>query len=343
MYKASKGIAVTGAAGFIGSSFIPQLLQRCPDVPVYALDKLTYAGFRENLQEFESLITARGCGSMFSQMDITDFTALQAFFNEHPIDTIIHFAAETHVDRSLSAPDLFFRTNVIGTATLLEVAREFAVRRFVHISTDEVYGSTPEGLEFDESAALKPSSPYSASKAASDLAVLSYVTSYNLPALIVRGTNNYGPRQYPEKLIPFFISRALSGKSLPLYGDGEHERDWIHTDDFGRGILCALERGLDGEIYNIGGGELLTNNSLTDILQTVLSEQNIAEVPVEFVADRPGHDLRYRVNCDKIRALGFSPEISFGEGFSETVRWYVNHRERLLQVAAENEAGAKLR
>lgn len=338
MFTPKKGVVVTGAAGFIGSSFMPQLLSQFPGVPVYALDKLTYAGFRNNLSEFETLIENRDCGSEFKQLDITDYAALKDFFGKHSVDTIIHFAAETHVDRSLNTPELFFHTNVIGTTTLLEIAREFAVARFVHISTDEVYGSTPEGEEFDESANLNPSSPYSASKAASDLAVLSYVHSYNLPALIVRGTNNYGPRQYPEKLIPFFISRALSGKSLPLYGDGEHERDWIHTDDFGRGILCALGSGSDGEIYNISANQRLTNNSLTDILQTILSGEGIAEVPVEFTADRPGHDLCYRVNCAKIQALGFAPQISFGEGFAETVRWYITHRERLLNIASENQS-----
>ncbi|MFQ5608143.1 MAG: GDP-mannose 4,6-dehydratase, partial [Candidatus Zixiibacteriota bacterium] len=244
----------------------------------------------------------------------------------HEIDTIVNFAAETHVDRSLARPDLFFHTNLIGTVCLLRCARDYGIRRFVQISTDEVYGSTPRGLEFDETAPLKPSSPYAASKAAADLAVLAYVTSYDFPALIVRGCNNYGPRQYPEKLIPYFVCRALERKTLPLYGAGENERDWIHVRDFSSAVALVLEKGADGEIYNVPGGARIVNSDIAGRLIKIVGNK---DVEIERVADRPGHDLRYRISGAKINALGFAPEIDFDTGLEVTVRWYIEHRDRL--------------
>ncbi|HSG98448.1 MAG TPA: dTDP-glucose 4,6-dehydratase [candidate division Zixibacteria bacterium] len=330
-YTPQKGIVITGAAGFIGSAFMPLVMSRFHDTPVYALDALTYAGSRDNLTEFDQIIKQRGCASLFSQLDITDYPSLEEFFKAHEIDTVINFAAETHVDRSLARPDVFFHSNVIGTACLLKVSRERGVRRFVQISTDEVYGPTPEGVEFNETAPLNPSSPYAASKAAADLAVLSYVHSYNFPALIVRGTNNYGPRQYPEKVIPFFIARALGNHALPLYGDGLHERDWIYVEDFCRGVLCALELGADGAVYNISGGARLTNKALVKELICLLKKHGVTPPVITHVADRPGHDRRYRINCEKIRALGFAPETPFSDGLARAVNWFFEHRDRLRE------------
>lgn len=325
-YTPRKGILVTGSAGFIGSTFLPIVRARFPDVPLYALDALTYAGLESNLRELKQKLAGENAHISFHQIDITDSTALAEFFERHEIGTVINFAAETHVDRSLSRPDVFFHTNLIGAVCLLKCAREAGVSRFIQISTDEVYGSTPEGEEFDETAPLNPSSPYAASKAAADLAVLSYVNSYDFPALIIRGCNNYGPRQYPEKLIPFFVCRALEGKPLPLYGDGLHERDWIHARDFSAAVALSLECGADGEIYNVSGANRKTN---VEITQRLIELTGAAGIDIEYVADRPGHDRRYRINCEKISALGFSPRVDFRSGLKETVDWYVEHRERL--------------
>ncbi len=328
-YNPQSGILITGSAGFIGSTFTEMIMERYPDLDVYAVDALTYAGFRENLPALEVAEESRSGKYKFFTCDIADPNCLKEIFTNYQIDTVINFAAETHVDRSLARPDVFFHTNVIGAACLLNVAREHQVRRFIQISTDEVYGSTPEGIEFDEAAPLKPSSPYAASKAGADMAVLSYVHSHNFPALIVRGANNYGPRQYPEKIIPFFISRALDGKTLPLYGDGQNERDWIHVTDFCRGIITALEKGAEGEIYNIGADNHIVN---LDLAKRIITELNSQETEIEFVADRPGHDKRYRINTAKIRALGFGAQVEFHSGFAETVRWYIESQDRLQLI-----------
>ncbi len=330
-YKPEKGLLITGAAGFIGSTFTEMIMKRYPELDVYAVDALTYAGFRENLPALEDAEKSRSGAYQFFNCDIADPECLRKVFDNHTIDTVINFAAETHVDRSLSRPDVFFHSNVLGAACLLNVARQYGVSRYIQVSTDEVYGSTPEGVEFAEIAPLNPSSPYAASKAGAELAVLSYVRSFGFPALIVRGANNYGPRQYPEKIIPFFIARALDGKSLPLYGDGQHEREWIHVTDFCRGIMTALERGADGEIYNIGSDLRLRNQALAE---RIITELNKPDIQIEYVADRPGHDRRYRIDSAKIKALGFSPQVVFTGGFAETVRWYVQSQERLRLIPA---------
>ncbi len=328
-YQPQAGILITGSAGFIGSTFTEMIMKRYPNLNVYAVDALTYAGFRENLPALEEAEESRAGAYEFFTCDIADPTCLKEIFEKYNIDTVINFAAETHVDRSLARPDVFFHTNVIGAACLLNVAREHNVRRFIQISTDEVYGSTPSGIEFDETAPLNPSSPYAASKAGADMAVLSYVHSHGFPALIVRGANNYGPRQYPEKIIPFFIARALDGKTLPLYGDGQNEREWIHVTDFCRGIITALERGANGEIYNIGADDHICN---LDLAQQILNELRAPETKIEFVADRPGHDKRYAIDTTKIRNLGFAPQVQFDTGFAETVRWYVECQDRLRLI-----------
>ncbi len=330
-YKPDTGVLVTGSAGFIGSTFTEMIMKRYPDLAVYAVDSLTYAGFRENLPALEEAEESRSGAYKFFECDIADPNCLREIFEKNRIDTVINFAAETHVDRSLARPDVFFHSNIIGAACLLNVAREYQVARYIQVSTDEVYGSTPEGVDFDETAPLLPSSPYAASKAGADLAVLSYVHSYAFPALIVRGANNYGPRQYPEKLIPFFIARALDGKTLPLYGDGQNERDWIHVTDFCRGIITALEKGSDGAIYNIGADNHICN---LDLAQRILDELKMPDTKIEFVADRPGHDMRYGIDTSKIHSLGFAPQVEFNSGFADTVRWYVESQERLRLIPA---------
>ena len=306
-------------------------MKRYPELDVYAVDALTYAGFRENLPALEDAEKSRSGAYQFFSCDIANPDCLREIFEKHEIDTVINFAAETHVDRSLSRPDVFFHSNVLGAACLLNIARDNHVRRFIQISTDEVYGSTPVGVQCAETSPLNPSSPYAASKAGAELAVLSYVRSFGFPAVIVRGANNYGPRQYPEKIIPFFIARALDGKSLPLYGDGQHEREWIHVTDFCRGILTALESGADGEIYNIGSNVHLQNHTLA---KKILAEVGKPEIEIEFVADRPGHDRQYRIDSTKIRTLGFQPQVAFDTGFAETVRWYIQSQERLRLIPA---------
>ena len=324
-------ILVTGSAGFIGSSFLPLLLGKYSESDIHSVDALTYAGSRKNLSDLPA-----SSNHSFHQLNITNFDPLQKQFQNFEFKTVIHFAAETHVDRSLNSPDLFFRTNLIGTTNLLKLAKEVAVARFIHISTDEVYGPTPDGIEFDESAPLNPSSPYAASKAAADLAALSYSRSYDLPVIIIRSTNNYGPRQYPEKLIPLLVSLASQGKALPLYGDGNYERDWIHAEDFSRAVITILECGKTGEIYNVAGGNRILNIEIAEKIRALVG---VAECKIEFVDNRPGHDRRYRIRTDKVKKLGFAPQIDFDEGFEKVVKWYLKRPERLAQISAR--AGVK--
>ncbi|MCH9030655.1 MAG: dTDP-glucose 4,6-dehydratase [candidate division Zixibacteria bacterium] len=316
---------MTGSAGFIGSTFLPLLLSKFSASEIHSVDALTYAGSRENLLDLPE-----SSNHSFHRLNITDFDSLQKKFQNFEFKTVIHFAAETHVDRSLNSPDLFFRTNLIGTTNLLKLAKEFAVERFIHISTDEVYGPTPDGIEFDESAPLNPSSPYAASKAAADLATLSYSKSYDLPVIIIRSTNNYGPRQYPEKLIPLLISRASQGKALPLYGDGKYERDWIHVEDFSRAVIAILECGKAGEIYNVAGENRILNIEIAERIRELVG---VAESKIEFVANRPGHDRRYRIRTDKVKTLGFSPQIDFDEELAKVVKWYLKTPQRLAKIS----------
>ncbi|MBN1319914.1 MAG: dTDP-glucose 4,6-dehydratase [Thermoleophilia bacterium] len=308
-------ILVCGGAGFIGSDFIRRMLAGDPDLEIVNLDKLTYAGNLDNLRSVEADPRYR-----FVQADICDKAAvLEA---AQGVDAIVNFAAETHVDRSIAEPEAFLRTDILGTHTLLEAARELGVARMVQVSTDEVYGSIEEG-SCAESYPLDPSSPYSASKAGGDLQVLAYHRTYGLPVMLTRGSNTYGPHQYPEKLIPLFVTNALEGEGLPLYGDGLNVRDWLHVDDHADGIAFVLANGKPGEVYNVGGGNERTNLEITGI---ILDELGLGESHIRRVTDRPGHDRRYSLDCGKMHGLGWRPVVDFERGLRETIRWYRDNR-----------------
>ena len=307
-------VVITGAAGFIGSRFAELLLaeaERLGYDDVVLLDALTYSGRRENMERALSL------GARFVHGSINDAAVVdQALAGAH---AVVHLAAESHVDRSITGAHDFFVTNVLGTQQLLEGARRAGVSRFVHVSTDEVYGSIPSG-SWREDHLLEPNSPYSASKAGSDLAALAYHRTYGLAVMVTRCSNNYGPRQFPEKVIPLFVTNLMDGRSVPLYGDGLNVRDWLHVDDHCRGILAVLEGGRPGEVYNIGGGTELTNRELTTRLLALCGADESSVTPV---ADRLGHDRRYSVDWGKIHAeLGYEPRVPFETGLAETVAWY---------------------
>ena len=304
-------LVVTGAAGFIGSNFVRHMLRTYDDIEIVNFDKLTYAGNLENLRDVESDVRYS-----FVKGDICDADAVLKTLRG--ADAVVNFAAETHVDRSISAPQAFIRTDVLGTHTLLEAVRELGVGRYVQISTDEVYGSIEEGA-FTEDAGLRPSSPYAASKAGADLLVLAAHRTYGAPVVITRSSNNYGPWQYPEKIMPLFITNAIDGQSLPIYGDGLNVRDWLYVEDNCVAIDAVLRRGLVGEVYNIGGGNEVTNLELTSQILGRLGEDAGL---IRHIADRPGHDRRYAVDCSKIRALGWEPHTSFEMGLQRTVDWY---------------------
>ena len=307
-------VVITGAAGFIGSRFAELLLAEAEHLgydDVVLLDALTYSGRRENMER------ALGLGARFVHGSINDAAVVdQALAGAH---AVVHLAAESHVDRSITGAHDFFVTNVLGTQQLLEGARRAGVSRFVHVSTDEVYGSIPSG-SWREDHLLEPNSPYSASKAGSDLAALAYHRTYGLAVMVTRCSNNYGPRQFPEKVIPLFVTNLMDGRSVPLYGDGLNVRDWLHVDDHCRGILAVLEGGRPGEVYNIGGGTELTNRELTTRLLALCGADESSVTPV---ADRLGHDRRYSVDWGKIHAeLGYEPRVPFETGLAETVAWY---------------------
>jgi dTDP-glucose 4,6-dehydratase len=306
-------ILVTGGCGFIGSNFIRYLLGKQQSATIFNLDKLTYAGNPANLRDISSDGRYR-----FIHGDICDPVLVKDLLQREKIRTIIHFAAESHVDRSISDASDFIRTNVLGTFTLLDAALSAHVDRFIHISTDEVYGSTRKG-SFRETDPLNPSSPYSSSKASSDLIARSYCITHGLPVLITRCTNNYGPYQYPEKLIPLFVTNLLEGKKIPVYGTGENVRDWIHVLDHCRAIDCVLNQGTPGEIYNIGSDNERSN---IDITQMILNALGKDESCIEYVKDRLGHDFRYSLDSSKLKSLGWRPEYSFEKGLRETVEWY---------------------
>jgi dTDP-glucose 4,6-dehydratase len=306
-------ILVTGGCGFIGSNFIRYLLGKQQSATIFNLDKLTYAGNPANLRDISSDGRYR-----FIHGDICDPVLVKDLLQREKIRTIIHFAAESHVDRSISDASDFIRTNVLGTFTLLDAALSAHVDRFIHISTDEVYGSTRKG-SFRETDPLNPSSPYSSSKASSDLIARSYCITHGLPVLITRCTNNYGPYQYPEKLIPLFVTNLLEGKKIPVYGTGENVRDWIHVLDHCRAIDCVLDQGTPGEIYNIGSDNERSN---IDITQMILNALGKDESCIEYVKDRLGHDFRYSLDSSKLKSLGWRPEYSFEEGLQDTIEWY---------------------
>lgn len=305
-------ILITGGAGFIGSNFVHYMVERYPYEEIIVFDKLTYAGRLENLQDVRDKITFIN-GDICSQEDIEKIRDCNSIFN---------FAAETHVDRSITDAGAFVKTEIIGTNNLLEFARTHDVGRYVQISTDEVYGSIDKG-SFREEDALNPSSPYSASKAGADLLVRAYSKTYGLPVLTTRSSNNFGPYQYPEKLIPFFILNALQNKSLPVYGDGMNTRDWIYVLDNCSAIDTVYRKGVSGEIYNIGSGNERTNLEITTL---ILEELNKPKSLISFVKDRPGHDWRYSLDCTKINKLGWEPEFDFETALKYTIQWYKENR-----------------
>ena len=316
-------ILVTGGAGFIGSNFIRHVLALEKRYAVVNYDKLTYAG---NLANLEAVSTHPNY--TFVRGDVCDAAALEGAMRG--CDAVVHFAAESHVDRSIYEPSPAIQTNITGTFVLLETLRKLSIPRLVHVSTDEVYGDIRPDQFADERFPLCPSSPYSASKAAADLLVLSYIRTYALPAMITRSSNNYGPYQFPEKLLPLMITNAFQDKPLPVYGDGKQQRDWLHVEDNCRGILTVLECGKFGEIYNIGGFNVLENIS---IVKNLLRLTRKPETLISYVKDRPGHDRRYALSCRKIETqLNWRPAISLNDGLQRTIDWYANNRKWLDDV-----------
>ncbi|HZS70329.1 MAG TPA: dTDP-glucose 4,6-dehydratase [Candidatus Acidoferrum sp.] len=316
---------VTGGAGFIGSCFVRMVIRERASDSVINLDKLAYSGNLENLAEVEGHPRYS-----FVQGDICDAPLVSALVGEEKPDVIVHFAAESHVDRSILSPEPVFQTNLRGTFTLLEAARLHGVGRFLHVSTDEVYGSIEPPAEADENFPLRPSSPYSASKAGSDLLALSYFTTYKIPVVVTRASNNYGPYQFPEKLIPLMISNAMENVPLPVYGDGQQIRDWLYVEDHCRGILSVALNGREGEIYNIGGNRSLTN---LEVVRYILAATGRPETLIRYVTDRPGHDRRYALSSEKImRETGWSPQMSFEEGLAATIQWYRDNTGWLKRV-----------
>ena len=312
-------LLITGGAGFIGSNFVRQVLESHPDYSIKVLDKLTYAGRLENLSDVTDKIQFLR-GDICREEDVD-----QAM--EH-CDAVVNFAAETHVDRSIAESRSFLRTNVMGTHVLLDAARKRDIDRFVQIGTDEVYGSCISG-SFSESSLLRPSSPYSASKAGADLLAIAYFTTYALPVSITRSSNNFGPHQYPEKLIPFFIFKARRGEMLPIYGSGQNIRDWLYVRDTCAAIDLVLNKGKPGEIYNIGGGNEFTNLEIT---RRILSKLNKPLDMIEHVKDRPGHDFRYSIDAAKVHELGWKPKKTFDGAMDETIEWYLKNDEWVKKV-----------
>jgi dTDP-glucose 4,6-dehydratase len=318
-------ILITGGAGFIGSNFIRHILGQRKQYSVVNFDKLTYAGNLDNLASIADDPRYR-----FIRGDIYDTAAIDAAMAG--CEWVVHFAAESHVDRSIYEPSAAIDTNVVGTFVLLQTARKLGINRFVHISTDEVYGDIAPGAFADEDSPIQPSSPYSASKASSDLLVRSYVRTYDFPALITRSSNNYGPYQFPEKFLPLMITNALDGKPLPIYGDGKQQRDWLHVEDNCRGVLAVLEHGRLGEVYNIGGLDIVENLTMAQRLLRILDKP---ETLLNYVKDRPGHDRRYALSCKKMeRDLGWKPSISLDDGLRQTIEWYKENSEWMERIRA---------
>jgi dTDP-glucose 4,6-dehydratase len=315
-----KTLLVTGGCGFIGSNFIHYILAQYPHYRVINLDKLTYCGNLDNLCEVvqQSNVT-------FVKGDIADREKVMGILHDEGVDCIVNFAAESHVDRSIEEPDLFLRTNVLGTQVLLDGAREAHVPLFIQISTDEVYGSLGPTGEFTEVTPLEPNSPYAASKTAADLMVRAYIKTYGINAIVTRCSNNYGPYQFPEKLLPLMISNAMEDRALPIYGDGLNVRDWIYVEDHCQAIDVIMHHGKSGEIYNIGGASERTN---LEVVRTILEVLAKPESLIHFVKDRPGHDRRYAMDFSKLKKeLGWEPNVTFEEGIKKTVTWYVEHQD----------------
>ncbi len=322
----SKTILVTGGAGFIGSNFVRYALDQYPDNLIINYDSLTYAGNLENLKDIES-----HSNYLFVKGDINNREFLEHLITRHAIRYIVNFAAESHVDRSILGPEVFINTNVLGTQTLLEVARKHNIERYLQVSTDEVYGSLGKDGYFTETTLLSPNSPYSASKTSADHLVHAYHHTFGLPTLITRCSNNYGPYQFPEKLIPLMIINALDDKPLPVYGDGLNIRDWLHVKDHCMAVDLVLRKGRVGEVYNIGGNNEKQN---IEIVKLILKGLNKPETLIQYVKDRPGHDRRYAIDASKIKdELGFTPTYTFEQAMKETIDWYLSHKtwwERIL-------------
>ncbi|WAA13976.1 dTDP-glucose 4,6-dehydratase [Fervidibacillus halotolerans] len=309
-------ILVTGGAGFIGGNFIHNFIRTNPDYHIFNLDLLTYAG---ELQKHRHLENDRNY--TFIQMDITNFDAITELFQREKFDYVIHFAAETHVDRAIINSETFIKTNVLGTQNLLEASKEIGVKKFVHISTDEVYGDLAYDSteKFSEISPVQPNNTYSASKASADLIVQAYYKTYGLPMNIVRFSNNYGPYQFPEKLIPLTIIRLLNDEKVPIYGDGKNIRDWLYVKDASRAVVIVLHKGIPGEIYNVSANNEKRN---IDVVRTILQELGKTESSIEYVKDRPGHDRKYVMDSSKIKSLGWRPNTSFEQGIKQTIAWY---------------------
>lgn len=314
-------VLITGGAGFIGGNFVQYMLGKYPSYEIYNLDALTYAGDLTKHTDFEDNKKYH-----FIKADIADTEAIDDIFEKHQFDYVVHFAAESHVDRSIKEPEIFVKTNVLGTQILLNAAKNIGIKKFVHVSTDEVYGD----LEFDpttfftEETPLQPNSPYSASKASSDMMVRAYHETFGLPVNITRCSNNYGPYHFPEKLIPLTISRVLNDEKVPVYGTGENVRDWLHVLDHCSAIDLVMHEGLNGEVYNVGGHNEKTN---LEVVQTIIKALNKSEELITFVEDRLGHDKRYAIDPTKLEALGWKPTYNFETGIQQTIEWYLENEK----------------
>lgn len=320
-------IAVTGGAGFIGSNFIHYLIKNRPEYKIVNIDNLTYAGNLENLKTIEN-----DKNYSFAKIDITDKVGLEELFRLEKFDLVVNFAAESHVDRSIEEPEIFVKTNILGTQILLDLSRKYGVSKFHQVSTDEVYGSLGETGYFTEDTNLQPNSPYSASKTAADMIIRSYNKTFGFHTLITRCSNNYGPYQFPEKLIPLVIANAKSGKNIPVYGTGTNVRDWLFVDDHCEAILTVLEKGKSGSVYNVGGNNEVQN---IDIIKHILKILGKDENLITFVKDRPGHDQRYAIDATKMKEeLGWSPKFRFEDAIKDTVQWYLNNEEWLNRITS---------
>lgn len=325
-------LLVTGGAGFIGSAFVRLAFKK--DIPFTVFDKLTYAGDLKRIEEAKNI--------EFFNLDIADRIAVEDAFMKCRFDTVVHFAAETHVDRSIIEPHIFVQTNVIGTTNLLELSLKYGIKKFIHISTDEVYGEllSSESLKFKERDPLLPNSPYSASKASADMFARAFHKTYGLPIIIVRPSNNYGQWQYPEKLIPLFVAKLLLGEKLPVYGKGENIRTWLFVEDCVEAVFSLMEKGRAGEIYNIGSDEELRN---IDVVKSILKVMGKGDEMIDFIADRPGHDFRYAVDTEKIYSeAGWKSSVTFENGLEKTIAWYMENKEWLLSKKKEAEELVKL-
>ena len=323
---------ITGGAGFIGSNFLHYMTSTYNDDKFYCIDALTYAGNYNNIKNLEGKSNFK-----FIHGDITDKELIDKLFNEYHFDYVVNFAAESHVDNSIKNPSIFLTTNILGTQTLMDACRKYGIKRYHQVSTDEVYGDLPldrPDLLFKETNPIKASSPYSASKAGADLLVLAYHRTFKLPVTISRCSNNYGPYQFPEKLIPVVISKALNDESIPVYGNGLNVRDWIHVHDHNVGVDMIIKNGRDGEVYNLGGHSEKTN---LDVVKTILHELGKPESLITYVSDRPGHDLRYAIDSTKTEEeLGWKLTYDFNQGIKDTVKWYINNEDWILDIKSGN-------